>query len=135
MMKQYVILTLFFSFILQTLSYSQENKKDSLYFNYDENYLKKDFLNEPNYLFVEDSGSDSEYFFFIKKSVFKDLYPKEVLNLKEYIRASVFYNEEKKLKLNDYRLYEYFKNYTIFLIRNENCKKEYILVEPMMVTE
>ncbi len=134
-MKHTIILTLFFSFILQTLSYSQENKKDSLYFNYDENYLKKDFLNEPNYLFVEDSGSDSEYFFFIKKSVFKDLYPKEVLNLKEYIRAQVFYNEEKNRKLDVYSLYEYFKNYTIFLIRNENCKKEYIFVEPMMVTE
>ncbi len=135
MMKQNVILTLFFSFILQTLSYSQENKKDSLYFNYDENYLKKDFLNEPNYLFVEDSGDDSAYFFFMKKKVFENLHPKEILNLKQYIRASDFYNDAKKNKLDEYGLSKYFKNYTIFLIRNENCKKEYILVEPRMVIE
>jgi len=134
-MKTNIILTLFFSFILQTLSYSQQNKKDSLYFNYDENYLKKNFLNEPNYLFVEDSGNDSEYFFFIQKSVVKDLDPKEVLNLKEYIRASDFYNDAKIIKLNDYRLSQYFKKYTIFLIRSENCEKEYILVEPMTAIE
>lgn len=134
-MKTNIILTLFFSFILQTLSYSQQNKKDSLYFNYDEIYLKKGFLNEPNYLFVEDSGNDSAHFFFIQKSIVKDLNPKEVLNLKEYIRASDFYNDAKIIKLNDYRLSQYFKKYTIFLIRSENCKKEYILVEPMMVIE
>ncbi len=134
-MKHTIILTLFFSLILQTLSYSQENKKDSIYFNYDENYLREYFLNDPNYLFVEDSGNDSAYFYFIKKSVYKDLAPKKVLNLKEYIRASSFYREGYKRKLEDYGLFEYFKNYTIFLIKNENCKKEFILVEPMMAIE
>ena len=134
-MKHTIILTLFFSLILQTLSYSQESKKDSIYFNYDEDYLRENFLNQPNYLYVEDSGNDSAYFFFIKKSVYKDLAPKEILNLKEYIRASSFYRKEFKRKLEDYSLYEHLKNYTIFLIRNENCKKEYILVDPMMVIE
>lgn len=98
-------------------------------------YLREDFLNDPDYLFVEDSGKDSAYFYFIKKSVYKDLAPKEVLNLKEYIRASSFYREGYKRKLEDYGLYEYFKKYTILLIRNENCIKKYILVEPMMVIE
>lgn len=130
-MKINIILTLFISLILQNIGYSQEIEDDTLYFEYDNIYLREEFLNEPNYLFVEDSGNDSAYFFFIKKSVYKGLAPKKVLNLKEYIRASSFYREGYKRKLEDYGLYEYFKNYTIFLIRSVNCKKEYILVEPM----
>lgn len=112
-----------------------ENQPDTLFFYYDADYLEKQFKHESNYLFVKDTGDDSGYFFFEKINEYNNLCPKVILNLRKYIRKSGFYDANKKIKLDDYGLYNYLKNSIIFLVKSKRGKKQFLLVKPWMVIE
>lgn len=109
---------------------AQEKVKDTLIFNYDSNYIAT-YNKIPNHYYIKD-GHDvnigSFYFTGIKQIKTFNTKSKEI-NLKEYIRTSKFYDENRRLKLDDYRLWEYLKNYIIFLVKTENGEKSYLQVE------
>lgn len=109
---------------------AQEKVKDTLIFNYDSNYITT-FNKIPNHYYIEDGNSiniGSFYFTGIQQIKTFNTKSKEI-NLKEYIRTSKFYDENRRLKLDDYRLWEYLKDYVIVLVKIENDKKNYIQVK------
>ena len=120
-----VILSLFPCFVG-----AQEKVKDTLFFAYDSNYI--DIYSEnPNYYYIKDgSGARIGGFYFteVQKINVCNTKSKEI-NLKEFIRSSKFYNENRRLKLRDYELWDYLKNYTIFLVKSDDAKKSYIQVK------
>jgi len=120
-----VILSLF-----PRLIKAQGKVKDTLFFSYDSNYITT-FKKIPNHYYIED-GHDinigSFYFTGIQQKKTFNTKSKEI-NLKEYIRSSKFYDENRRLKLRDYGLADYLEGYVIFLVKTENGKKSYIQVK------
>lgn len=94
-------------FLCSTLSLSaQETQKDTLYFKLDEKYIFASKYDK-NFYLLEDSsdvGRGTFLFQIIGNESSKN--PREVLCLKKYVRASKYYDKHKKVKLNDYRLWE-----------------------------
>lgn len=113
-----------------TFAKAQEKAKDTLFFSYDSQYIitHKEI---PNHFYIKDgSGATVGGFYFTGVQKMKNYKTKKrEINLKEYIRSSKFYDENRKLKLRDYDLWEYLKNYVIFLVKTEDGKKRYIQVE------
>ncbi|MBL0736979.1 hypothetical protein JI750_08805 [Flavobacterium sp. GN10] len=120
-----IILSLFPCFIG-----AQEKVKDTLLFAYDSNYITI-YPENPNYYHIKDgSGTRIGGFYFteVQKINICNTKSKEI-NLKEFIRSSKFYNENKKIKLRDYELWDYLKDYTIVLVKSNDGKKSYIQVK------
>jgi hypothetical protein len=121
----FIIVALFPTFII-----AQEKTKDTLFFAYDNNYIVT-HAEIPNHFYMKDG---SEYmdgtFHFVKVEILKDqnIRSKEIC-LEKFIRSSKFYNKNKNPKLNDYALWEYFKEYVIVLVKNVRGKKSYIQVQ------
>jgi hypothetical protein len=115
---------------------AQDRVNDTLFFSYDSNYITT-FKKIPNHYYIED-GHDinigSFYFTGIQQKKTFDTKSKEI-NLKEYIRSSKFYDENRRLKLRDYELADYLEDYVIFLVKTENGKKSYIEVEASFEVE
>lgn len=108
-----------------------ENKiKDTLFFQLDTDYFRQ-HVEMPKQYYIGDGspGSDGS-FFFNEISFVNNLNAKEVLSLKYFIQSSRFYDKNKKQKLDDLKLFDYFKNYVIFLVSGNNKKAKYIKVEP-----
>jgi hypothetical protein len=109
------IFILFLTFILGINSQAQEKVKDTLFFAYDSNYITI-YPENPNYYYIK-AGSGARiggfYFTGVQKINVCNTKSKEI-NLKEFIRSSKFYNENRRLKLRDYELWDYLKGYTIF---------------------
>ena len=126
-----VLLTLLFVFTL----YAQEQKKDTLFFNYDKYYLSEfDVL--PNEIHLKDAGSDHSGTFFLQATdTLFHLNPKKVLCLKEFVRSSKFYNKHKTKKLDDYRLAVFLDSYQIFLVKENENKTYYLDVYASFVIE
>lgn len=124
-MKTYnlVILSLFFLNYLK----AQEKSKDTLFFNYDHKYINI-HVEIPHHFYLDDSSGGSNGSFFFKEiRVLNNLNPKKKLSLKKFIRFSKFYDRHKQQKLNDYKLWEYFNGYVVFLVKKN--KSEYIEVK------
>ena len=120
-----VILSLFPFFVG-----AQEKVKDTLFFAYDSSYITI-YPENPNYYYIKDgSGARIGGFYFtgVQKINTCNTKSKEI-NLKEFIRSSKFYDENRRLKLRDYELWDYLKEYVIFLVKTENGKKSYLQVE------
>ncbi|AYN04672.1 MULTISPECIES: hypothetical protein [unclassified Flavobacterium] len=130
-MKTTIIITLsIFCFIS---SRAQQIKKDSIFFEYDSNYIRN-FIEAPTDYYLKDSSGGSKGAFFFKEvNVTNDFKNKNTLCLKKFIRASNFY--DKKEKLQDYKLTGYFDQYVIFLVRKKGKNTEYIQVEPFFSIE
>jgi hypothetical protein len=92
--------------------------KDTLFFKLDNDYVYASKISPESYL-IEDSKGSEIIFLEKIKSIF-GLKPKKVLQLKEFIRHSKFFDENKFVKLNYFGLYQYLKNYELFLIKNDN---------------
>jgi hypothetical protein len=109
---------------------AQEIVKDTLFFSYDSQYIitHKEI---PNYFYIKDSsGINVGDFCFIGVQKINNYKTKsKEISLKEYIRSSKFYDENRRLKLRDYDLSTYLKKYVIFLVKTENGKKNYLQVE------
>jgi hypothetical protein len=109
---------------------AQEKAKDTLFFSYDSQYIitHKEI---PNHFYIKDGSGiyvGDFYFIGVQKINNYKTRSKEI-GLKEYIRSSKFYDENRRLKLWDYDLSTYLKKYVIFLVKTENGKKSYIQVE------
>ena len=102
--------------------------KDSLFFSLDNEYVYESKFTIGSYL-IEDSKGSENIFFEKVKTVF-GLKPKKVLNLKEFIRNSKFFNENKLVKLDYFGLRQYLNNYEVFLIKNKN---EFLYVNTAIV--
>lgn len=79
---------------------------------------------------IEDSKG-SEIIFFEKMKTIFGLKPKKVLHLKEFVRHSKFFDENKFVKLDYFGLSQYLNNYEVFLIKNNN--NEYLHVNTTTV--
>ncbi|UWY26330.1 hypothetical protein N4T20_11470 [Flavobacterium sp. TR2] len=108
---------------------AQKKVKDTLFFAYDGNYIT--IHTEPNYYYIQDgSGARIGGFYFTEVQKIKNYKTKKrEIGLKEFIRSSKFYDENRRLKLRDYELSDYLKDYIIFLVKTEDGKKKYIQVE------
>ena len=108
---------------------AQETKKDTLFFKYDENYLKT-YKEIPNHIYLEDSsGIGNGNFFFDEIDIVNNIpLNKKTKCLKKYVHSSIYYNKNNKRALNDYRLWEHLNNYDIFLIKKNKGKIEFLKV-------
>lgn len=96
-----------------------EESQDTIYFYFDYEYLDQGWTEKDKYYLkdaLEDKGS-SEIFFFRIINSRKDLRPKKVLDLKEFVRTSEFYHSERREnRLDDFDLANFLGNYTKFLV-------------------
>ncbi|WP_195760076.1 hypothetical protein, partial [Flavobacterium sp. LC2016-23] len=85
----------------------------------------------PNHFYIKDgSGVAVGNFYFTEVKKIKNQNVKSKKRcLQKFIRSSKFYDKNKKLKLNDYGLWEYLKDFVIVLVKDVGNKKEYIQVE------
>tara|TARA_B110000093_G_scaffold127339_1_gene136256 strand:+ start:854 stop:1255 length:402 start_codon:yes stop_codon:yes gene_type:complete len=126
-MKTRIILTFFSCFFISVLS-SQEKLKDTLFFKFDKKYINT-YEQIPHHFYLDDSsGSSDGSFFFEELGIIDNVKPKEILCLKKAVRSSKFYNKQKKRKLDDNGLFEYFDNYIIFLVKKNKNTNIYIRV-------
>jgi len=126
-----VLLTLLFVFTL----YAQEQKKDTLYFKLDGEYVNQSLYVPNSYLLEDTIGHHSGIFYFQATDTLFYLKPKKVLCLKEFVRSSKFYNKHNTKKLDDYRLWEYLDRYQVFLIKEDENKTYYLDVYASFVIE
>lgn len=127
-MKNFILIN-FITILFSTGCLSaQEKQKDTLYFDYSENYIVI-YDVTPKKIYILDSSYDGT-FFFEKIDIQINNDPKEILCLEEYVRSSKYYDIHKKVKLNDYRLAEHLDKYTIYLVKKTDNKVKYIRVQP-----
>lgn len=119
-----------FLLVLCTKLQAQQKTKDTLFFKLDNSYISET-KHTTNKFVLKDVNSDEE-FYFEGIEVLNDLKTNKVLCLKEVVRSPRFYNETKKQKLNNRELVNYFVSYTVFLVRKQKGKTEYIKVNPIV---
>lgn len=119
-----------FLLVLCTKLQAQQKTKDTLFFKLDNSYISET-KHTANKFILKDVNSDEE-FYFKGIEVLNDLKTNKILCLKEVIRSSRFYNETKKQKLNNDELVNYFASYTVFLVRKQKGKTEYVKVNPIV---
>lgn len=104
--------------------------KDTLYFNLDNNYIAKS-ENDSDIFYLEDSGNSGDVtFLFRKMKSAKNIKYDKLLDAKDFIHSSRFYNYSKKNKLKDFDLMNYLSNYVIYLVNNKEEEIEFIEVSP-----
>ena len=102
--------------------------KDTLFFKLDNDYVYESTVTPGSYLIKDSKGS--EIILFEKEKTIFGLKPKEVLHLKEFVRHSKFFDENKFVKLDYLGLTQYLDNYEVFLIKNSS---EYLHVNTTTV--
>ncbi|OXA92550.1 hypothetical protein [Flavobacterium hercynium] len=121
-----IIFALFALFFI-SLS-AQETKKDTLFFKYDQKYIKT-FTEIPETYYLADShDGDQGAFFFKEEQRFDNLKNTKLRCLKKFVRSSQFFDSKKKL--HDYEIAGLFGKYVIFLVRKNGVAVEYIKVVP-----
>ncbi|WP_159022102.1 hypothetical protein [Formosa sp. L2A11] len=107
---------------------AQEIQKDTLFFKLDGIYVFESKYVSNTYLLEDSNDIGRGTFFFEKIGIESIKKPKEILSLKKYVHNSEYYNEYTKYKLNDFLFVEHLSNYTIYLVKKEKGKMEYIHV-------
>ncbi len=116
--------------------YSQ--KKDTLVFKYDEQYFKTgDYYDQEKktgeYYINEKSKYKSDAFIFLAKDRYIKFKPKEILNLKEHIRSTKFYDKKYKT-INPGLFTKYFENYIVFFAKKKDTNTTiFIKVYPVPI--
>lgn len=120
-------LILFFMLLLSFYSFSQEQKKDTLFIEYENSLLTKfQYPGDDNiYYRIKGTGNDG-FTYFMKGEVYTYLKAKKKLCFKNVLKKSNAYY--KKGKLVDSKLAEYLGKHVIFLIK-ENEYINVIVVE------
>jgi len=109
--------------------------KDTLYFNLDNNYISQS-EHDLDIFYLEDSGKSGDVtFLFRKMKSVKNKIPDKLLDIKNFIRSSRFYDDSKINKLNDFLLMNYLNNYVIYLVDKKEEEIEYIEVIPSSAIE
>lgn len=111
-----------------TLDSKAQIKKDTLFFKFDEEYILNAKDNSGNYILYD--SNDIGTFYFERSDSIKNLKPKDILCLKEYVRSSKFFRKGWKRELSDYQLSNYFDSYYIFLIKESKNDSIFIEVFP-----
>ena len=115
--------------ILIGISSNAQIQKDTLFFNYDSEYMIENF--DGKMFSVKDTGEDEEYFMFVRGSASQKLKPAKILNLKNFIRSSSFYDNSREPKLDDYRLSRFLEGYEIFLVeKGKDGKNKFTKLHP-----
>jgi hypothetical protein len=117
------IFILFFILFFATFLRAQERSKDTLFFKYDNKYIKT-YTEIPKHYYLDDiKGGGNGNFFFDEIHIVNNMKKKKMLCLKEFVHDPKFYNE--KQKLDDYKLGVYLNKHIVYLVR----KNEYIQVQ------
>jgi hypothetical protein len=104
--------------------------KDTLYFNLDNNYITQS-EHDSNIYYLEDSGKSGDVTFrFTKMKSIKNIKYDKLLDIKNFIHLSRFYDDSKKYKLKDFDLTNYLSNYIIYLVDKKEEEIEFIEVSP-----
>lgn len=104
--------------------------KDTLYFKLDNNYITKS-EHDLDIFYLEDSGKSGDVtFLFRKMKSAKNMKYDKLLDAKEFIHSSRFYDYSKKNKLKDFDLMNYLNNYVIYLVNKKEEEIEFIEVNP-----
>ena len=112
---------------------AQETKKDTLFFKYDNKYIKT-FNEAPGVYYLADShGGSLGAFFFSEIRRIDNVKFKKLMCLKKFVRSSEFY--DKKKKLHDLEITGLFKKYIVFLVRKNDTATTFIEVEPFFEIE
>ncbi|MGZ9677587.1 hypothetical protein [Flavobacterium sp. GNP001] len=109
-------------------------KKDTLYFNLDNEYVYPSKYNKTAFLIQDCISLGGGTFCFEQKQTIKDIKPLTILDLKKYIRSSIFYDSRKQL-LSSYPLMHFLSNYVLFFVTKKENDCDYIQVQPMYVIE
>lgn len=126
-MKSYIlILLILFSFS----SLAQEKIKDTLYIKYDINILsrKQDTIEKKFIHLIKGTGNNG-FVYLLEVEILNNLNPKKVnyinniLNKNEFSFKSKYLNKDKRGKINDWKLAEYFDKHMIFLVSGKNYIK------------
>lgn len=122
--------TLILLCLFSTLVKAQENPKDTLYFSYNNNYIRT-YDKIPNHLYLKDSnGTNNGAFYFTEVKTLEDQkINSKGICLRKFVRSSKYFDKNKDPKLNDYELWKYFRDYYIFLVKKVDGKKKYIQVK------
>ncbi|WP_417784759.1 hypothetical protein [Tenacibaculum sp.] len=117
-------ITLLILLIFSICSYTQEQKKDTLFIKYDNDLLKKykHPIDNYNYYLIKGAGN-SGTISFEEKHIYFDLNPKNIYCLKDIIKKARAYF--RKGKINDFRLATYLGKFTLFFVK----KNEFIKVQ------
>ena len=120
-MKMYFFWIFVIALALQK-TYGQEQKiKDTLFFDYNIQYVKT-YHELPREHYIEEKSNNS--FFFVEEERMQGLKPKKVLNLKRFVRKSRFYKRQTNfLYVNDFS--EYLDNYIIFFKKGDTFIRVY----------
>ncbi|BDU25267.1 MULTISPECIES: hypothetical protein [unclassified Flavobacterium] len=127
-MKKYIYL--YAAFLFGFSLYAQEKSNGTFFFKLDDSYIVES-KTSPNKFLLKDKNED-EVFYFKGVEIVNDLKPKEVLCLKDFVRTSKYYNKNKKNKLNNSELVNFFSNSTVYLVKRKNDKTEFIKVNPIV---
>lgn len=117
-------LILYFLLYLSIQSFSQEQKKDTLFIKYD-NYLLTKYtepIDKYSYYLIKGTGNGEGLISLQEEKIYINLESKKILCLKSVLKKSNAYYENNKLL--DWKLVEYLGKYMIFLVK----ENEYIKV-------
>lgn len=120
-MKTYLFYIVLILFINGTYSQSL----DTLFIEYDNKYFeqKTDLNNYYKRYLIKKSGNNGQFYFTINKKISK-LKLNKIVKIKSIISNKIFYSGPNNDKLlDDWKLWEYFENKTIFLVK-KNCLYE-----------
>lgn len=105
--------------------------KDTLFFKLDNEYVYQS-KNIPERYFIKDASAN-EHICFHKEEILNIPTPNKILNLKEFVQSSRFYNKGKKQKLNDKNLSDFLSNYYLYFVKERHGKTEYVKVKPLVI--
>jgi len=119
-MKAYLYLGLTFLFARNVQA--QEKSKDTLFFKYNNKYIKT-YAEAPKHYYLDDiKGGGNGNFFLNEVHIVNNMKKKKMLCLKEFVHDPKFYDE--KQIIDDYKLGLYLNKHIVYLVR----KNEYIQV-------
>lgn len=111
-------------------AYMQSEKKDSIYFQYDKNYIlfyeNLDFSNykifESNVIKNISKTGTEGYFLFKAIDTLYDLKPKQIFDLKDYVEKREFYyaGEHSQTVNKDFLKEKIFNKYKVFIVNNDS---------------
>lgn len=126
-------LILYFLLVFSFYSFSQEQKKDTLFINYNDDLLKKykHPIDSYNYYIINDTGNNGSISF-VEKQIYYNLKHKNIFCLKDIIKSAKAYykkNKYKKGKINDYKLATYLGKFILFFVNGNKFIKVQTWIE------
>nr|WP_315205988.1 hypothetical protein [uncultured Flavobacterium sp.] len=109
-------------------------KKDTLYFNLDNEYVYPSKYNKTAFLIKDGGNEGSGMLYFQRIENEKPINNPVVLDLERYIHHSIFFNKNDKI-LDKRNLKSFLSNYVLYFVTKKENNCDYIQVQPMYVIE